>query len=152
MLLEPPFTPVAPGLEEIVIGLQSRGYRVLLAHPERCPAIQRDPALLAALVRRGVLGSLTAGSLVGRFGEQVRRLALGLAEDGLVHNVASDAHDEVNRGPGVAAQIDRAGLEELREWLTEDVPRAILDGAEAIPPRPATRPLRRRRGLRRLWR
>ena len=44
----------------------------------------------------GVLTSVTAGSLAGRFGEQVRRFALSLFERGLVHNVASDAHDLAN--------------------------------------------------------
>ena len=58
----------------------------------------------------GVLTSITAGSLVGSFGEHVRRFALELARDGLVHNVASDAHDRVKRPPGMAAELKQAGL------------------------------------------
>jgi protein-tyrosine phosphatase len=73
---------------------------------------------------------------VGRFGGEVRRFALGLAREGLIHNVASDAHDDVRRPPGTAAELRQAGLEPLTEWLTEQVPAAILSGAE-IPPRPA---------------
>jgi protein-tyrosine phosphatase len=152
LLVEPPFTPVASGLEETLLDLQGRGHRILLAHPERCPAIHRDPQLLASLVESGVLTSLTAGSLVGRFGEQVRRLALKLAEQGMVHNVASDAHDHANRAPGMADEIEQAGLGPLAEWLTEAVPRAILTGEKTIPPRPAFElrgdPGRRRRAWR----
>lgn len=136
LLIEPPFTPVATGLHETVLGLQDRGHRVLLAHPERCPAIQRDPGLLESLVAAGVLTSVTAGSLAGRFGEQVRRFALSLFEQGLVHNVASDAHDDVDRAPGMAQEIERAGLGALTDWLTAAVPAAILEGSEAIPARP----------------
>ena len=136
LLIEPPFTPVATGLDTVMLDLQQRGHRILLAHPERCPAFHRDPRMLESLVRAGVLTSITAGSLVGHFGEPVRRFALELARDGLIHNVASDAHDHVNRPPGMADELRQAGLGPLTEWLTQEVPAAILGGDE-IPPRPA---------------
>jgi protein-tyrosine phosphatase len=135
LLIEPPFTPIVSGLDWLVFDLQRRGYRVLLAHPERCPAFHRDRALLEALVGAGVLTSVTAGSLVGRFGRDARRFALDLFRDGLVHNVASDAHSEHRRPPGIAAELEEAGLAPLEHWLTVGVPQAILDGS-AVPPRP----------------
>lgn len=136
LLLEPPFTQVATGLDIVAFDLQRRGHRVLLAHPERCPALHREPRLLGSLVRAGVLTSITAGSLAGRFGETVRRFALQLVAEDMVHNVASDAHDDIHRAPGMAAEIEQARLGPLREWLTEEVPAAILAGEETIPPRP----------------
>ena len=119
----------------MVTDLQERGFRIVLAHPERCPALHRDREMLERLVASGVLGSLTAGSLDGRFGAAVRRFALELMRDGLVHNVASDAHDASNRPPTIAGELDRAGLGSLAGWLTQDVPGAILAGGE-IPTRP----------------
>jgi len=135
LLLEPPFSPVAPALKAIVEDLLARGERVLLAHPERCPAFHRDPRLLGSLVHGGALTSITAGSLVGRFGETVRRFAIGLVQEELVHNVASDAHDVADRAPGIATELEQAGLTPLADWLTESVPAAILDGGP-IPARP----------------
>jgi protein-tyrosine phosphatase len=137
LLVEPPFAPTITGLDSILLDLQRQGHRILLAHPERCHAFHRDPQMLESLVRAGVLTSITAGSLVGRFGNQVRRFALSLARDGLIHNVASDAHDSVHRPPGTAAELREAGLEPLADWLTEQVPAAILAGRAEIPPRPA---------------
>jgi protein-tyrosine phosphatase len=136
LLIEPPFTSVLSGLDRIVENLHRHGYRIVLAHPERCYALHRDPLLLSSLVRSGVLTSITAGSLVGRFGEHIRRFALQLARDGLIHNIASDAHDSVERPPGITVEIERAGLGPLAEWLTEEVPIAILGGEQTIPPRP----------------
>jgi protein-tyrosine phosphatase len=136
LLLEPPFSAHAIGLEAIVRD-RLHDHRILLAHPERCPAFQRDPRMLERLVRDGARVSVTAGSLVGRFGGEVRRFALGLLEQGLVHNVASDAHDEVRRPPGIAGELRQAGYGPLCEWLTQEVPAAILAGEEDIPPRPA---------------
>jgi protein-tyrosine phosphatase len=136
LLIEPSFTQPVDALESIVHDLQHRGHRVLLAHPERCMAFHRDPLTLESLVRHGAVTSITAGSLVGRFGEHVRRFALQLAERDLVHNVASDTHDTVRRPPGIARELEQAGMGALADWLTVGVPEAILSGAP-IPPRPA---------------
>ncbi len=140
LLVEPPFTPVAPHLDEILLALLADlrsvdRRRIVVAHPERCPTFQRDRQMLERLVREGCLTSVTAGSLGGRFGAEARRFALELARDGLLHNVASDAHDHVHRPPAIAAELEAVGLAPLTQWLTEAVPRAILDGGE-IPPRP----------------
>ncbi len=142
LLVEPPFTPVAPNLEALLLELQAGrgsagGHRVVLAHPERCPAFQRDPAMLERLVRAGMITSITAGSLRGQFGGEARRLALALARGGLLHNVASDTHDTVNRPPEIAVELKRAGLASLAQWLTVAVPTAILAG-ERVPPAPAS--------------
>jgi protein-tyrosine phosphatase len=136
LLVEPPFTSVVAGLDSIVRDLLRRGHRVLLAHPERCPAFRRDPRMLESLVRDGVLTSITAGSLTGRFGSEVRRFAQRLMEAEVVHNVASDAHDDTGRPPSIAEELQAAGVGPLGDWLTEEVPAAILAGDE-IPPRPS---------------
>ena len=135
LLVEPPFTPVASNLDGIILNLQSMGHNILLAHPERCPAFHRNPKMLGSLVQGGVLTSITAGALIGRFGGEVRRFALGLAHEQMIHNVASDAHDCARRPPGIARELEQAGLGELSGWLTEEVPGAILAG-QPIPARP----------------
>jgi protein-tyrosine phosphatase len=137
LLIEPPFTTAVAGLDTTISELHRLGHRVLLAHPERCPAFHRDPALLERLVDGGMLTSLTAGSLVGRFGGEARRLALALLDSGMAHNVASDAHDPVQRPPSIGAELSESGRGELEDWLTREVPAAILAGAD-IPRRPRT--------------
>jgi protein-tyrosine phosphatase len=135
LLLEPPFTREFTTLGPILLDLQRRGHGIVLAHPERCPVFHREPSLLEALVDAGILTSITAGSLVGVFGREVRRFALGMVRAEMVHNVASDAHDHSHRPPSIAAELERAGLGELADWLTQAVPSAILTGAE-VPSRP----------------
>lgn len=153
VLLEPPFTTTITGFDQIAYTLMGQGHRVLIAHPERCPAFHRDIGMLRDLVGAGAATSITAGSLAGRFGGPVQRLAMRLFAQDLAHNVASDAHDAFDRPPGVAAEIARAGLGELREWLTELVPAAILGGAELPSRPPGLLVSQNRRRLRdRLWR
>ncbi len=135
LLIEPPFATVASGLVSTVQGLLWDGHRVVLAHPERCPAIHRDPSIVRTLVGDGVLMSLTAGSLAGRFGSQARRVALALLREEMAHNVTSDSHDARNRPPSIASEVRQAGFGELLGWLTEEVPSAILAGGP-VPVRP----------------
>jgi protein-tyrosine phosphatase len=155
LLIESPFSPVAGTFEPLVIDLLHRGHRVLLAHPERCAAFQREPARLGRLVDSGVLVQLTAGSMAGAFGSTVRRFTAAILREGLAHVVSSDAHDATKRPPGLTAgftalERELPGLAGQQWWLTEGVPRAILDG-EPLPERPPLpRPggLLRRLGLR----
>jgi protein-tyrosine phosphatase len=149
LLIEPPFTPAADGIDTIVLDIASRGHRIVVAHPERCPAFQRNRAMLETLVSTGALVSITASSLAGRFGQTARHFAMELARDGLMHNVASDAHDHLVRAPSIAAELREARLQGLAEWLTVQVPGAVLDGEEIpripgdvlaqLSPRPASR-------------
>ena len=151
LLVECPLSVAAVGFDTLVYELQARRHRVLLAHPERSPALHREPERIEMLVDAGALCSITAGSLTGRFGSTVKRFTFDLVERGLVHNVASDAHDVVRRPPGMAAPLEEAdgelpGLADHAEWLTVDVPDAILACAP-VPPPPGPPPKRRRRGL-----
>jgi protein-tyrosine phosphatase len=132
LLLESPLTPVAgPTLERCVAELQERGYRVLLAHPERAPAFLSRPQRLRSLVDGGALCSITAASLEGGFGDAARWFALELLRDGLVHSVDSDAHHADGRPPGLAAGIAAAtavlpALADTAARLTTDAPAALL--------------------------
>jgi protein-tyrosine phosphatase len=151
LLIEPPFAAAGTGLDDLVLELVQAGHRVVLAHPERCSAFQREPRMLDSLVDQGVLTSLTAGSLVGRFGTAARRYAEHLVETGAAHNVASDAHSVEGRSPSIARELEQAGLASMGEWLTVDVPRAILSGQRAMPPAPAL-PEPRAAATRHWWR
>jgi protein-tyrosine phosphatase len=151
LLVECPLSSAATGFEILVLELQRRGHRILLAHPERCPAFHREPHMLEALVSAGALTSITAGALVGRFGGEVRRFALRLVRDGVAHSVASDAHDHIRRPPTIKADLKAAELGPLAAWLTEAVPSAILDGNE-IPPRPIVALPAEERAPRSRWR
>jgi protein-tyrosine phosphatase len=146
LLLEAPLAPAAGDFGPLLLAMQDRGWRVLLAHPERCPAFLRRPERLARLVEAGVLVQVTAGSLAGQFGNEILKTTVRWIEAGWVHVVASDAHDAYRRPPGLLEPIERAGLAALAPWLTEAVPRSILEGSP-VPERPSLPARPARRGL-----
>jgi protein-tyrosine phosphatase len=154
LLLETPHRDLqGAGFATAVAQLRRRGETIVLAHPERSPALRRRPEHVAELVGMGVLCSITSSALLGRFGSAVRDFALRLLREGLVHNVASDAHEPRRRGPELlsglhAAEREVPGVLAQARWLTREVPEAILAGAPlpARPPLPEPAP---ERGLRR---
>jgi protein-tyrosine phosphatase len=140
LLVESPYQQATDLLEETLFTLQLRGFRPVLAHPERSPSFMKDPDRLATLVERGILCSVTAASMAGRFGRTVQGVAKLLFERGLVHDVASDAHDIGRRAPGLTAgfrllEKELPGLTAAMPWFTTTAPEAILAG-QAVPQPP----------------
>ncbi len=132
VLVELPFfgTPafIAPTLHRI----QAARLVPVLAHPERIEAFQQDPDLLAEFVSGGMLGQITAGSLLGRFGSCVRDFTGELLTRGLAHLMASDTHAPAGpRWPGLREGVEAASAivdAEKAHDLVDAVPRAILYG------------------------
>jgi protein-tyrosine phosphatase len=136
LLIECPLVSNAAGFDLALAELQTRGHQIVLAHPERCRAFQRDPEQLRVFLSQGMLSSITAGSLVGRFGRTVKTFSETLMRTGLVDNVASDAHDAgPRRAPGITPVLEEAGFGAQADWLSRGVPLAVLSGSR-LPPRP----------------
>lgn len=131
LLLEFPYTGWPSQLRALVFQLGLRGFRTVLAHPERNAEVQAAPERLRDVVDGGVVVQLTAASVDGRLGERARTCALDLLDAGLAHLIASDAHTPGIRAVGLRAAAGVVASEELGRWLTEDVPRALLAG---VPP------------------
>ncbi len=134
VLIEPPFDGFPAWVDGLFADLQRLGYRPIIAHPERCAGIQRDPAILARLVGQGIVSQMNAGSLLGDYGPEARRTVGLLLERGLFHVMASDAHAAQGPrasvlGPAVEALAHLAGRAQAEAMVTT-VPRAILDGRD----------------------
>ena len=71
LLVESPYQYMPDSLERLVFDAQVAGFRPVLAHPERSGCFYQRVPRLRALVERGVLTSITAASVAGRYGKQV---------------------------------------------------------------------------------
>jgi protein-tyrosine phosphatase len=139
ILLEPPPGPLDDRLERATEELHARGFRALVAHPERHLAPDWRERL-RRLVDRGALAQATAASLLD---DATRPTMLTLARTGLVHVLGSDAHSSrFGRPVALAAAVRTLCTSEPLvghlEWIAETAPWAIVRGRELIAPYPPT--------------
>ena len=69
----------------------------VIAHPERQRPFLDDPDLLKGLIEMGCISQITASSIVGDYTEEIRQTAHYMMEENLIHVIASDAHDTIER-------------------------------------------------------
>ncbi len=139
-------------IEDTLRAFAKRDFQVVLAHPERSPAFRKYPRMLADLVAKGLRCCITARALIGEYGTSARAYAWGALERGLVHAIASDAHDLRRRPPDLRPTLQQAGLWPAQiDYFIGEAPAAIIAGDPVpVPPRisgplPHERTQRRRR-------
>jgi protein-tyrosine phosphatase len=107
--------------------------RPIVTHPERNAILQGQPGRLASWVRIGCFVQVTAGALTGDFGPKSKNDAMRWIGQGLVHFVASDAHNMRWRPfrlqPAYDAVRERFGDNTARA-LFVDNPLAAFEGRE----------------------
>ncbi len=141
LLVELPDALVPRSIPEIFDALRAVGLTPVVAHPERHYHLQLEQ--LRWWVEGGSLVQVTAQALVGGFGRQAAASARRLMRAGLVHFVASDAHDAKRRTPALDdayAYVARHFGKCCARTLFVDNPQAALEGqpvdTNAVGPRP----------------
>ncbi len=138
-LFEPPHHVAPPRLEEAVFDVMTAGYQPLITHPERLSWIESHYEIMVRMAHAGAWMQITAGSVTGRFGKRPQYWAERMVDEGIVHVLASDAHNLRNRAPGLSKARD-AIAERLGEAAANDMvltrPRAVIENAapESVPP------------------
>lgn len=149
LLLELSLSQYPVELENVVFQLRLAGIDTVFAHPERIRFFQDDVARYERVVRLGAYGQITTGSILGTFGRTARDFSTELLCKGLVHVVASDAHNVRGRPPTLTAAV--AAAERLvggrrARAMVQEAPAALLAGREPELP-PVERPAAGRAGL-----
>ena len=144
VLFEPPHNVAPPRIDESLFNIAAAGWIPVLTHPERLAWLADRYDLVAELVTAGVLMQVTAGSITGVFGDRPRHLAERMLGDGLVHVVASDAHNARRRNPRMSAAVARCrelvGDTEARHLVVTRPKIIVEDGPVAsMPPLPERR-------------
>lgn len=97
---------IQPRSEEIFATITARGWRPVLAHPERYAGLEARIDLAAEWRSAGAYLQVSHGSLLGRYGPEARDVAEQLLVRGWVSYLASDYH--AHGDPLVS---------DVREWL-----------------------------------
>jgi protein-tyrosine phosphatase len=129
LLLEFPHQIIPVGSLGFITTLLKLKIRPLIAHPERNKSIMGNTAKVREFTEAGCWLQITAGSLVGRFGQQAENAAFDLIEAGWNCLIATDAHNLNSRPPflseGKKALSQRYG-EEIAHSMVYAKPAKIL--------------------------
>ena len=140
LLFEPSHHIAPPRLRETVFEVMSAGFHPIITHPERLTWIEDHYPTMIALAKAGAWMQLTAGSVTGRFGARPKYWSERMLDEGLVHLLATDAHNLRARSPVMsearAAVAQRLGEAEATEAVLTR-PQLVLDDR---PPSMATTP------------
>ncbi len=129
MLLEFPHGHLIPGGEKLAQWLLEQGIRPLIAHPERNKQIMKDASQLQPFIDAGCWLQVTAGSVIGHFGEKSRTIAYQLLQSDTVAVLASDGHNARARPPALRQTFEHIVSqygEERAQRLMLDTPAAII--------------------------
>jgi protein-tyrosine phosphatase len=135
LLLEPRPGPLGQETVAAVEQLDQRGFRSVIAHPERHAGADFR-GQLEALVERGALIQVTAALIAEG---PAAPTMLDLAGHGLVHLLGSDAHSSrggrpVRLSEGLARLSEVERTRAHLNWIATEGPQAILDGERFEPP------------------
>ena len=132
LLVELPWSPI-PNPEEIIFRIQMKGFRVILAHPERYKYI--EPPMVERFVERGVLMQVELGSFADLYGRRARKRALRYADKGQCHVLATDLHHSKNASKWIASALKyirkRYGEDGLERVLKVN-PQLLMDNADHL--------------------
>ena len=121
ILVEFPMSEKFPSYEDILHDLILKGYKVILAHPERYIITQDDFSILERLVEMGVLLQCNTGSFIRQYGKHAEKLAVKLAKKRMIFALGSDIHHTRKRN-----EIELA-IKKLKKYYSEDDLEQILD-------------------------
>lgn len=92
ILFEIPLHKEYPELKNVVFDLISKGYKLILAHPERYPVFQRNPKELEDIINLGVYLQANYMSIDGFYGKEAKKLVELLYRHNMISFLGTDVH------------------------------------------------------------
>lgn len=92
LLFETNFITEPLNLKEFIFRATAKGYKPVLAHPERYMYLNENFSKAEDLLGRGVLFQLNISSISGYYARPARQMAIALIDRGWVHWLGSDCH------------------------------------------------------------
>ena len=122
---------IPPAMDHKLYEIQLAGLRPIITHPERNAILRAQPERLEKWVRNGCYAQVTGGSLTGAFGSNIETASLEWIAQGLVHFIASDAHNTTSRPHKLLAAyrvVEKQFGNGKAEALFVDNPLAAFEG------------------------
>ena len=92
ILIELPFNNQILNLDDYLYELKLKGYKIIIAHPERYTYFKDNYEEARKLYNSGVLFQVNYGSIIGQYGNGSKKLVKKLLKDNMVDFISTDVH------------------------------------------------------------
>lgn len=92
LLVENGFSQEAMNIDEVLFDLGTKGFQLVLAHPERYMYYHRRPERYRELHSRGILFQCNLMSIGGYYGKEIKRITEMLLKDDMIDFLGTDLH------------------------------------------------------------
>lgn len=139
LLIELPMTQEIKYLHEAFTEILEKGYKIIIAHPERYKYVQKNPNYFVDFINRGIYFQGNYASILGFYGREAKKTIKKLLKRNLIHILATDTHrdktiylemDKINK------KIKKIIGEKDFNIYTEENPKLVLNNSELITKEP----------------
>ncbi len=120
LLVELPMSGEFEQYEDILLELKQKGWKVILAHPERYHSFQKDINKALSLQTNDILLQCNLGSIIGQYGAKAKKAAKKLIKEKAVFCFGTDIHR-----PRGYSEIKKA-QNKLKRYYTDSEISALL--------------------------
>lgn len=114
VLFELPMRDRPMNLDQVIYDLLQAGKTPVMAHPERYTYVQENPNMLLDYIDQGVLFQANYGSIMGKYGGEIKNTVKKLLKHDMIHFLGSDNH----RTNSIYREIPKI-MPVLEEWIGE---------------------------------
>ncbi len=137
VLCEFPAMQLPPNAEWAMHNLRQKGWRPVIAHPERYRNHDTRLSVLSRCRAAGALLQVNAGSLLGQHGDRAQLVAFALLQSGWVDYLSSDHHARGTPSTARAVELlEKRGAAAQATRLTVENPARMLAGQGPLPVAP----------------
>ena len=136
VLIETPMYQEMPQevVHEMLNAVMKKGFKIVIAHPERYTYIQKKPEKILEYFGQEVIFQGNYASILGAYGKEAQKTIKKLLKNKVIHYLASDVH-HINRCfyedfEAIKKKLLKVVDKEYFEMLSEINPRLVLENKE----------------------
>lgn len=138
VLIEVPMYQEMPQeiVHKILENVKKKGFKIVIAHPERYSYIQKNPAKVQEYFGEDVIFQGNYASIIGTYGKDAQKTMKKLLKNKIIHYLSSDIHqinrcffDEFER---IKKKLLKIVEKEYFKLMTEVNPKLIIENKEIV--------------------
>lgn len=131
ILVELPLYNKVNNLDDVIYDLKIKGYKIIIAHPERYSYFQENYDRVVELYDMGVLFQCNYGSVIEKYGKEAKKLIKFMFKNNMVDFMGTDIHKdtsiELKEFPKIRKKIMKYIGEEGFKRISEDNPLKVIN-------------------------